>query len=215
MNKIRYLIPLLVILLLVMPARAQLNTDDTPTVTELVEDVLLGVGVQVYNITSTGANRAMGSFTTLPSGFPEIPMDGGVIMSTGDIADAVGPNSYGWTSTDNGRAGDADLENVIGAAPGSTNDAAVIEFDFYSPADTVRFNYIFASEEYREYVCSFNDAFAFLLTGPNPSGGNYTDLNIALVPGTSTEVAIATVNNGSSSGSCPAIENNNAAYYVD
>jgi hypothetical protein len=79
MNKIRYLIPLLAILLLVMPARAQLNTDDTPTVTELVEDILLGEGVQVYNITSTGANRAIGSFTTLPATFSEVPMDGGVI----------------------------------------------------------------------------------------------------------------------------------------
>jgi gliding motility-associated-like protein len=212
MNKIRYLIPLLAILLLVMPARAQLNTDDTPTVTELVEDILLGEGVQVYNITSTGANRAIGSFTTLPATFSEVPMDGGVIMSTGDIADAEGPNDSGGTSSNNWQPGDPDISAILGGT--ATNDAAVIEFDFYSPADTVRFNYIFASEEYREYVCNFNDAFAFLLTGPNPAGGNYNKHNIALVPGTSTEVAIKTVNNGDSNSSCPE-ENSNQMYYVD
>jgi len=195
-----------------MPARAQLNTDDTPTVTELVEDILLGEGVQVYNITSTGANRAIGSFTTLPATFSEVPMDGGVIMSTGDIADAEGPNDSGGTSSNNWQPGDPDISAILGGT--ATNDAAVIEFDFYSPADTVRFNYIFASEEYREYVCNFNDAFAFLLTGPNPAGGNYNKHNIALVPGTSTEVAIKTVNNGDSNSSCPE-ENSNQMYYVD
>lgn len=215
MNFIRYLIALspLVLLLSILPAKAQLAIQDVLTDTELVQQVLLGDGVQVYNITSTGDAQAIGEFTTTPAGVTEVPMDAGIIMSTGNIFNATGPNSSGSTSTSFGAPGDADLTSILGGT--NTNDAAVIEFDFKSPADTVRFNYLFASEEYREYVCSFNDAFAFLLTGPNPSGGNYTNYNIALVPGTSTEVAIATVNNGSSSGSCPAIENNNAAYYVD
>ncbi|MGC9331741.1 MAG: choice-of-anchor L domain-containing protein, partial [Bacteroidales bacterium] len=212
MNKIRYLIPLLGILLLIAPVRAQLNIQDILTDQELVEQVLLGTGVQVYNITSTGAANALGSFTTVPATFPEIPMDGGVIMSTGNIFDAVGPNNNGGTSTNLGQPGDPDITNILGGT--ATNDAAVLEFDFKSPADTVRFNYIFASEEYREYVCEFNDAFAFLLTGPNPSGGNYTKYNIALVPGTSTEVAIKTVNNGDSNSTCPE-ENSNQVYYVD
>src|SRR6056297_2945394 len=212
MNFIRYLIVIIpVFLLSILPGRAQLNIQDALTDAELVQQVLLGDGVQVYNISSTGANQAIGSFTTTPAGVPEIPMDGGVIMSTGNIFDATGPNTSGGTSTSNGEPGDTDIENIIGIG---TNDAAVIEFDFKSPADTVRFNYLFASEEYREYVCDFNDAFAFLLTGPDPSGGNYTNYNIALVPGTSTEVAIATVNNGDSNSTCPE-ENSNSGYYVD
>ncbi len=211
MNRIRYLIPFLAILTSVLPAKAQLNIQDVLTDQELVQQVLLGEGVQVYNITSTGAANAIGSFTTVPSGIPEVPMDSGVIMSTGNIFDATGPNSNPGTSTNNGEPGDSDLESIIGI---NTNDAAVIEFDFICPVDTVRFNYIFASEEYREYVCEFNDVFAFLLTGPNPSGGNYTNHNIALVPGTSTEVAIATVNNGDSNSSCPE-ENSNSKYYID
>lgn len=190
--------------------KAQLTIQDILTDVELVQDVLLGDGVQVYNITSTGAGQAIGEFDT-GVGDPSVPMSGGIIMSTGNIFDATGPNSGGGTSANNGTPGDTDIEAIIGLG---SNDAAVIEFDFKSPADTVRFNYIFASEEYREYVCDFNDAFAFLLTGPNPLGGNYTSQNIALVPGTSTEVAIATVNNGDSNSTC-AEENSNSGYYVD
>lgn len=213
MNFIRYLIILLPLSMIsFLPVKAQLTIQDALTDQELVQQVLLGDGVQVYNITSTGADQAIGSFSTLPSGIPEVPMDAGIIMSTGDIFDATGPNNSGSTSTNNGEPGDADITNILGGT--TTNDAAVIEFDFKSPADTVRFNYLFASEEYREYVCDFNDAFAFLLTGPNPAGGNYTNHNIALVPGTNTEVAIATVNNGDSNSTCPE-ENSNSEYYVD
>ncbi len=194
------------------PLKAQLTIQDTRTDVELVEDILLGDGVQVYNISSNAAGQAIGEFDT-GTGSTDIPMSHGIIMSTGNIFSAPGPNSSGGTSAINGTSGDNDLDFIIGDPPG-TNDAAVIEFDFKSPADTVRFNYIFASEEYREFVCNFNDAFAFLLTGPNPLGGNYTNHNIALVPGTTTEVAIATVNNGDSDSSCPE-ENSNSAYFVD
>ncbi len=212
MNKIRYLIPLLSILLMVAPVRAQLNIQDTMTNQELVEQVLLGTGVQVYNITSTGDADALGTFSTGPTTFPEIPMDYGIIMSTGNISSAVGPNNSGGTTTQHNQPGDPDITNILGGT--TTRDAAVLEFDFKSPADTVRFNYIFASEEYSEYVCDYNDAFAFLLSGPNPLGGNYNKHNIALVPGTSTEVAIKTVNNGDSNSTC-AEEYSNQEYYVD
>jgi len=190
--------------------KAQLVIDDILTDVELVEEVLLGTGVQVYNISSTGSGQAIGEFNT-GAGNPSVPMSNGIILSTGNIFDAPGPNVFGGTSTDNGTAGDADIDAIIGM---TSNDAAVIEFDFRSPSDTVLFNYLFASEEYREYVCDFNDAFAFLLSGPNPLGGNYINYNIALVPGSSTPVAIATVNNGDPNSVCAA-ENSNSALYVD
>jgi gliding motility-associated-like protein len=190
--------------------KAQLTIEDILTDVQLVEQVLLGEGVQVSNITSTASGQAIGRFDT-GAGHASVPMSGGIILSTGNIFDAPGPNSAVGTSTDNAMPGDFDIEAIIGL---SSSDAAVIEFDFKTPADTVRFNYIFASEEYREYVCDFNDAFAFLLTGPNPLGGNYTNQNIALVPGTSTEVAISTVNNGDPNSTCPE-ENANSGLYVD
>ena len=50
---------------------------------------------------------------------------------------------------------------------------------------------------------TYNDAFGFFITGQNPLGGNYSDTNYALLPGTSTPVSINNVN-----------ATTNATYYV-
>jgi hypothetical protein len=61
--------------------------------------------------------------------------------------------------------------------------------------NTVSFQYVFASEEYNEYVCSnFNDVFAFFLNGVSVP---LAQTNIATIPGTNTPVAIYILNNGS------------------
>ena len=84
-----------------------------------------------------------------------------------------------------------DNNNLGGVAVGSTNtnDAAVLEFDFVPEQDKVSFQYVFASEEYNEYVGSFNNVFAFFLDGEN----------IALIPETTTPVSIHNVNNDNNS----------------
>ena len=68
--------------------------------------------------------------------------------------------------------------------------ALPIEFDLTVTSDTIRFNYSFGSEEYLEFVGSFNDVFAFYISGPGIVG---TD-NMALIPGTATPVSINNVN---------------------
>ena len=70
-------------------------------------------------------------------------------------------------------------------------DAIAVHFDF-TPiiSDTIRFNYIFASEEYPEYSnTTYNDRFLFLVS---ENGG--TPVNIAQVPGTTTPVEINSIN---------------------
>ena len=172
---------------------AQLTTSTAKTPQQLVEDILLGTGVQVSNISYTGSGLARGEFNGVNS---NIGFDGGVLLSSGRISDAIGPNDQSNESTSFGRAGDSDLDGLI--APIRTADAAVLEFDFKVPADTIFFDYIFASEEYPEFAppnsSAYSDAFGFLLTGPNPSGGNYTNRNLAVLPGTSTTVEINNVN---------------------
>ncbi len=163
-------------------------------------NTILGSGITIVpgSLTYTGANGASGTFTNgLSSG---IGIDKGVIITTGQAIDAVGPNDSDGTTTDNGTFGDADLDIL---AQGTTSDAATLTFQFESQGGDLFFNYVFASEEYNEFTNSgFNDVFGFFLDG----------VNIALIPGTSTPVAINTVNGGNPLGvsaSNPQFFNNN------
>ncbi len=160
-----------------------LNSGLTPA--DLAQ-ALIGGGVIVSNVTFTGNNAAGGLFA---GGISEgLGIESGVVLSSGNIADAAGPNTTESISTDFDGPGDPDLEGLI---PGfTTNDAAVLEFDFVGAGGTFSFEYVFASEEYNEFVGSpFNDVFGFFLDGQN----------IALLPGTNIAVSINNVNNGSNS----------------
>ncbi len=84
----------------------------------------------------------------------------------------------------------------------AVHDAAVLEFDFEATGDVVEFSFVFASEEYPEYVCGdVNDAFGFFLSGPGIDGGSVFQnnaINLATVPNTTppVPVTINTVNPG-------------------
>jgi hypothetical protein len=148
---------------------------------QLVES-LIGTGVTVSNVTFNGSAQAAGTFSR---GIDEgIGIESGIILSTGNIADAAGLNDSDSTSTDFfNTPGDTDLDLIIPSP--NTQDASVLEFDFVSQKSQISFQFVFASEEYNEYVNSnFNDAFAFFLDGQN----------IALIPGTNTALSINTVN---------------------
>lgn len=143
-----------------------------------VAGLLAGPGVLISNVKITGANTAIGSFES-----GGIGIDQGVILSSGLISDAVGPNTASGKGAALGAAGHPALDAIV--APFSTFDATVIEFDVVTESPTFAIRYIFASEEYREYVDSeYNDVFAFFVNGAN----------IALTPGTSAPVTINTIN---------------------
>jgi hypothetical protein len=156
------------------------------TAPEILVATLLGGGPAaptVSNIQFTGANIAAGTFAggAEPIGFEE-----GVILSSGNVASVAGPNAFDDVTTNNGLPGDPDLDGLI---PGfQTFDATVLEFDFECQgAATLSFRYVFSSDEYNEYVnTAFNDVFGFFVNGSN----------IALIPGTTTPVAINNVNCG-------------------
>ncbi|MEZ4757323.1 MAG: choice-of-anchor L domain-containing protein [Flavobacteriales bacterium] len=193
------LIPAALCLLFSTSASAQLTVDNTLTPIQLVQNVLLGGGVTASNITFNGVpgnavNEQIGSFDGSTS---IIGLDAGVIMATGSIQVALGPNDAGGSTEGGGNFGDGDpdLEALAGVG---TNDAAILEFDFIPTGDSLKFRYVFSSEEYDEYVCgTVNDVFGFFLSGPGIAGP-FSDnaINIALVPGTTIPVSINTVNNG-------------------
>jgi len=187
-------------------AKAQLTVSTgAMTPTQYVQNVLVGSGVTVSNVTFSGDNNQIGEFDGTGT-VPYIGLDNGIVMATGDVNVAVGPNDDGGAQLGGGNfgAGDSDLDILEGSGVG-TNDAVVLEFDFVPTGDTVKFQYVFASEEYPEYVNSINDVFGFFLSGPGVSGAfSGGAANIALVPGTNTPISINTVNSGA-----------NPSYYVD
>lgn len=170
-----------------LPTKAQLLVTGGLTAEEIVE-ALVGNGVQVSNVNINCPDVAFGTFDGT---FSNIGMEGGILLTSGDINNAPGPNTSGSTTTVNGFPGDVDLDNLVG----DTQDACILEFDFIPYSENLTFNYVFGSEEYEEFVgSSFNDVFAFFVSGPNPGGGTYDNFNIALIPGTSTPVSINNVN---------------------
>jgi hypothetical protein len=169
-------------------------TSSTLTVNNLVHDTLVSGCVEAFNIVYIGNSGGIGYFNATGTSFDTI-MTSGIVMASGAITNAIGPNNEGGVTTNFGAPGDADLNSLI---PQQTHDASVLEFDFIPASDSLEFKYVFGSDEYLEYVnSSYNDIFAFFLSGPNPSGGSYYLQNIALVPGTVTPVSINNVNTGS------------------
>lgn len=157
-----------------------LADDGTP---DDLAQLLVGPGITVSNVRFTGATRAAGTFT---GGDTIVGFDKGVLLSSGDIANVVGPNDEDDASADNGRAGDVALDAL---ADSRTYDAAVLEFDFVPSKASISMTYVFASEEYNEFVHQgFNDVFGFFVNGencatlPDPAGP---------VP-----VSVDTINNG-------------------
>ncbi|MCB0792947.1 MAG: choice-of-anchor L domain-containing protein [Flavobacteriales bacterium] len=187
---------------------AQLVVDNTITVADLVENVLLGGGVTVSNITFNGqpanqANIQIGSFDGTNC---NVGMNNGIMLSSGDIHVALGPNNDGGDTEPAGGIGGPGDPDLDQASNSNTHDAAVLEFDFIPSGDSLSFNYVFASEEYLEFVgLGFNDVFGFFLSGPGISGPYSNNAaNIALIPNTTTPVSIDNVNDLS-----------NPSYYVD
>ena len=165
---------------------------ETLTIEDLVTS-LLGQGVEVSNITLNGMPGGDGMFAAgagvFAGGASILGIDTGVILSSGSVSDAPGPNDSDSTQTDLDSPEDPDL-TVLAGRP--TFDSTVLEFDFVPAGPQVSFRYVFGSEEYNEFVASqFNDVFAFFITGPDNVKQNW-----ALVPGTNQPVAINTVNGG-------------------
>ena len=205
---------LLVFFLFPQISFSQLNVNTASTPTQMVNNILSGYGVTVSNISYTGGLAARGTFTN--GNTTNLGLSNGIILSTGNSTSIQNPASY-FMSSNLGLSGDANLNAINNGC--LTYDASVLEFDFLPASDTVSFRYVFGSEEYPNYVCSqYQDVFAFFVSGPNPSGGNYNNYNIALIPGTSLPVSVNSINNGTPGGSYSApgcISLGFSAYFVD
>jgi PKD repeat protein len=165
-----------------------MQINQLPNVEQSIQNILFGSCVEVSNISFNGAsNAAIGYFSDSTAA---IGFDYGLLLTTGDIMNAVGPNTNTGAGTNLGMPGDPMLDMLI---PGYISyDAVSINFEFTPQADTlIACEFVFASEEYPEFVGSaFNDVFGFFINGPGTNGWQ----NIAWIPGTNVPVSINQVN---------------------
>ncbi|MEI8278962.1 MAG: choice-of-anchor L domain-containing protein [Bacteroidota bacterium] len=198
---------------------AQVTVNGNQTAVALAQQ-LVGAGVTVSNPTLTCPTNANGIFHVVTS---NLGLDSGIVLTSGTAATsgtAIGVNGTeggsNFVSTNNNAPGDVQLNALAGQ---TTFDACALEFDFIPQGDTIKFKYVFGSQEYTNYSCSnFNDVFGFFITGPGIVGSP----NIALIPGTNIPVAINSttdpvVNNVSNTSQCTAMGPGSpfSQYYVN
>ncbi len=200
----------------------KVDANTNPLVDSLVGG-LLGAGVVVENIRSNlnEDNRAIGTFDAQSNQL--LGIRSGLVMVTGfadtiQYANTAGIMSHQieYADTIDGCSIGRQMLNAVleytntGTGTRRATDCATIQFDIIPATDSIKFNYVFASEEYNTFVCSnFNDIFGFFIRGPGIQGDLSLGTefpntkNIALIPGTDLPVAINTVNNGTPGSGTP------------
>ena len=182
---------------------------------QLVKDILINGGstcttANISNVTVSpnhtifNPDRFWGYFNR---GTADFPFKDGIVLTTGYAKDAG--NSF---TTDMSGQVDSGSDPDLVAATNPTvelKDAVSLEFDFVPNSTQVRFNYIFASEEYSGgYPCQgFSDAFALLLK----KVGDPTYTNLAVLPGNAGPVSATNIVPSGPGFSCGPI---NEAYFA-
>jgi gliding motility-associated-like protein len=200
---------------------SQLQVTQVPIAQQLAQ-MLVGQGVIVSNATLVSSPNTVSTGFFKNLGGTNIGIDSGIVITNGraksDFSTTgrigvdgngtfIASNAVFRASTSLGLPGDQDLADASGIAVANLHDAVILEFDVVPLGDTIKFNYCMSSEEYTtSTVCTYNDAFALLLSGPGITGKR----NLALVPGTTTPVTITNVNNITTA---PCV--NNPQYYID
>lgn len=191
--------------------RAQVAVQTGLTLEQYVNEILLGSGVEAFNIQLTGSPIQIGHLTGAAGTL--CPVDAGLVLSSAAATNLV-CGGFDEVPFGEGVSGDPDLLSIANSVPpligqnfnvGSVNDICAIEFDFVATGDSIKFNYTFGSDEYLFWVnSSFNDVFAFFLSGPGitgpydaPAGYPGGAVNIAQLPGSNPAlpITISSVNN--------------------
>ncbi len=181
---------------------------------------IVGPGIVVSNVTFTADDpNQIGTF----SGNSNIGYSSGVVLCSGDVNEIVGVGSdvvggqdffspTGPTDPDLLTIAQSVTSNPSSGGISSTDDLVALEFDFVPSSNAVSFNFVFASDEYPNWVNSeYNDVFGFFVSGPgitgpysSPAGFPNGATNLALVPNTNLPITISTIHPGL-----------NSQYYID
>jgi hypothetical protein len=187
---------------------------------QALAEMLVPPWVIVSSATNIGALVARGTFA---GGHGcGLPLETGVILCSGNIGLAAGSNDISSAGLWNVASADADLDKLVMAGGDPTFNAAALEFDIvWSNSFVLQFQYIFASEEYPEYLGGtngYNDPMAIFVS-TNYDGTNWiiaATNNIALVSGTNQHVSVNTINGGGTNKTTQIyIPPSNPQFYVD
>lgn len=147
------------------PIGAQAITVQSYGTVENLISALLAPGFTLVPGSASVSENTPDMIGYFSGGAASVGFDQGVLLTTGSIANAPGPNNSGSAS--------------------GFGSQSSISFSFVANSPGISWNYVFASEEYEEFVNSqFNDFFSLSVNGTN----------IALIPGTGDPVAINSVN---------------------
>ncbi|MES2863749.1 MAG: choice-of-anchor L domain-containing protein [Bacteroidota bacterium] len=143
--------------------------------------------VQLSNVQSQGS-CGLAHFS---SSNPNFPFQSGVMIKSGNASLSGGQYTGSNPTSTCSNMGDSQLAAISQANgnSGSINDVSFLKFDFVSSLSQISFDFIFASNEYGPYQCSFSDVFAFILTDLTTG----QSINLAVIPGTSTPVSVTTI----------------------
>ncbi len=186
---------LLLLTFLSFQLRAQIVTSPAIDVTTMISNIF---GVQCQGVSNVQVTGAQSQIARFENG-QYLGVHSGLVLSTGLTTNIGSANTETNSGVDTGTPGSSEISSYGGA---TSYNAISIDFDFIPIiSDTIRFNYIFASEEYPEYSnTQFTDRFLFLVS---ENGG--TAVNVAIVPGTAnTQVEINTIN-----------QDINSQYFID
>jgi Secretion system C-terminal sorting domain len=181
-------------------------TNATPT--EIVQNTLIGSGITATNVkfnrsfaSALVLRDQIGTFTNGQG--TNLGFTSGVVLSTGKVQLAVGPNNLNDASnvTATPVTNDVDL-SLLSSFP--IQNISTVEFDFVSTGSEINLNFIYASEDYPEYVNSITDVMGIFLSGLGITGPYSNNAkNLAIIPSTSIPVSTNTINNGTAnSGPC-------------
>src|SRR5690606_40792213 len=119
-----------------------------------LNNILIGSScIEAGNIQSQG-DCGIAYFSTTN---PDFAFQEGIIIRSGIAMMTEGGYSGNNQSSTCSGITDADLQGIVSdyGMSGSINDVSFLEFDFIASADYFSFEFIFASNEYGTYQCSF------------------------------------------------------------
>ena len=183
---------------------------------QLVQNVLVGTGVTVSNGQFNGSaaninSNMIGRFNAAGAAATQLGFAQGIVITSGQGSNAIGPNNTGSSGTGSATGSDPDLQALVPL--NTVYDKAVLEFDFIPIADTIKFQYVFGSEEFDEFCnSSYNDVFGFFVSGPGISGPfSNSSVNIAKMP--NNPANYVTINNVCDAGATYSWSNASGTYF--